>query len=241
MSPPRLYCPTLTAGLNPLPEEESHHAIAALRVRLDQKVTLFDGQGGEAVGRVRRLGKQHLEVEVPRISRRPFELTCQLTLAVAMPKAHRQGYLIEKCTELGVAAVWPITTERSVVRSRRGAVEKWRRRAIEAAKQSDRCWVPQLPPPQTFEESLERAGESASAAIMDPGATASLFRDFLLAAPDVTSVIVWVGPEGGWSDDERRRAAGAGAKPTKLGPTVLRTETAAVAVCAAIAVRWSVP
>ena len=215
--------------------EESHHAIAVLRVKIGAEVILFDGAGTEAVGQVQRIDRKQLEVHVGRLMRQPFELAYRLTLAVAMPKTHRQGYLIEKCTELGVAAIWPISTARSVTRPGRAAVEKWQRRAIEAAKQSRRSWVPQVTAPRTFDESIECAGEFDAAGLTERDDSAISFATFLAGQAKSSSVLVWVGPEGGWTDDERNRAIAAGAIPTRLGPCVLRTETAAVAVCAAVA------
>ena len=231
----RLFCPTLTEGAVRLSSEESHHAIAVLRVKIGAEVILFDGAGTEAVGHVQRIDRRQLEVNVGRLMRQPFELTHRLTLAVAMPKTHRQGYLIEKCTELGVAAIWPISTARAVTKPGRAAVERWQRRAIEAAKQSRRSWVPHVTAPRSFDESIEHAGDFDAAGITERDASAIPFPTFLAGQSESSSVLVWVGPEGGWTDDERNRAIAAGAIPTGLGPGVLRTETAAVAVCAAAA------
>ena len=231
----RLFCPTLTEGTVRLSLEESHHAIAVLRVKIGAEVLLFDGAGTEAVGHVRRIDRKQLEVDVGRARRQPFELAYRLTLAVAMPKTHRQGYLVEKCTELGVAEIWSISTTRTVTRPGPGAVEKWQRRAIEAAKQSLRCWVPHVTAPRSFDESIARVGEFDAVAITERNASAVPFSTFLADQPESSSVLVWIGPEGGWTDEERKRAIAAGGIPTGLGPSTLRTETAAVAVCAALA------
>ena len=231
----RLYCPALKPGVVRLPEEESHHAIAALRIRPDDDVELFDGQGGCAIARVVRVERQRLDVEVAGIVQRPFELPFRLTLAVAMPKTHRQGYLIEKCTELGVEAIWPIIAERSVTKPSATAQAKWTRRAIEAAKQSRRVFVPRIEAPQPFDQSVARVSEFDASALTDADDAASPLPSFLATLGHPCSVLAWVGPEGGWTDAERRQAVSAGATLTRLGPTVLRTETAAVAVCAAVA------
>jgi len=233
----RLHCPDLTLGSNVLSVEESHHAIASLRVKVGHEVTLFDGAGKEAVGHVTRIDRRQLSVEVARISEHPFDVPRRITLAVAMPKTHRQGYLIEKCTELGVAAVCPIITNHSVTKPGAGAVEKWRRRAIEAAGQSQRRWVPTVASPVTFAESTGRISEFDAAGLTDVDPSGRLLADFFSALPESSSVLVWVGPEGGWTDAERGRAIKAGAVKVKLSPTVLRTETAAVAVCAVAAIR----
>lgn len=220
--------------VNP-PSEEARHAIAVLRVSVGDEVVLFDGAGREATGRVARTDRKRLTVEVSHVERRPVELSRQVTLAVGMPRTHRQGYLVEKCTELGVGAIWPIDTDYTVTRPGSAAVEKWRRRAIEAAKQAERAWIPTIVEPQSFESALKRIAEFNASSLTDTGPSLPSFRAFLASVPAGCPVLVWVGPEGGWSETEARQAVEAGAVRTTLGPTVLRTETAAVAVCAAAA------
>lgn len=209
--------------------------IASLRAKVGHEVILFDGVGGEGVGLIVRIERRRVYVDVTQVTHRPFELRHRITLAVAMTKTHRQGYLIEKSTELGVAAIWPIIADRSVSRPDAAAVERWSRRAIEAAKQSNRSWVPTITAPRTFSECLKRLGDFNASSITHADSALVPFNTFLSAQIDGASLLVWVGPEGGWSDIERDLAVKAGAVPTTLGPMVLRTETAAVAVCAAAA------
>ena len=235
MPPCRLFHSTLHEGLLELSVEESHHAIGSKRAKFGDEVTLFDGAGREATGRIAKVDRHRIHIDVARITTRPFDLVHRITLAVAVGKIHRQGYLIEKCTELGVAAIWPIIAGRSVSKPGPAAVEKWSRRAIEAAKQSGRCWVPTIAMPQAFPAVLARCGEFDALALTDTGSNDASFAAFLSAVREGSEILVLVGPEGGWTDDERKRAAENGAVLTNLGPTVLRTETAAVAVCAAAA------
>ncbi len=209
---------------------------------------LFDGAGGEAAGVLQRVDRRRAQVVVGRVTRRPFELAHRLTLAVAMGRTHRQGYLVEKCTELGAAAIWPIVAARSVAKPDKDAVAKWSRRAIEAAKQSGRAWVPEIAAPMEFAELLRRVDEFDVVAVADPcssswrGRCAVIpFDEFVAASPADGTILALVGPEGGWSDDERTQLQvermTAAKRPTvvSLGPTILRTETAAVALCAAVA------
>ena len=249
MSPHRLYCPDMKVGLNLLTPEESHHAASSLRAKAGDEFVVFDGHGRQAAAQVNRITGRQTQVVVEHITLRPFDLLHRVTLAVAMTKAHRQGYLIEKCTELGAAAFWPILAERSVVRcalraprlTGRGAdpasaaVDKWFRRAVEAAKQSARAWVPTVEAPQTFTQAVARIGEFSAAAIADPDSSATPFTVFLGNHGEGSSLLVFVGPEGGWSEGEYRGAVAEGAVSIRLSPTVLRSETAAVALCAAAA------
>lgn len=243
MRRPRFFCPQIAPGSVVLPPDEAHHALTVLRGKAGREIALFDGAGTVAdavISEQSRRGdaaheKGRLRVEVKSVYTRPFDLAYRITLAVAMIKPPRQAYLIEKCTELGAAAIWPVIGERSVARPSKAATDKWSRRAIEAAKQCHRAWVPEVAAPIGFAECLERLGEfDASAVALAESATLP-FLNFLSSFARGASLVVLIGPEGGWSDTEQQQAVAAGAVPVTLGPTVLRTETAGVAVCAAAA------
>ncbi len=228
----RLFCPDLQEGAVTLSPEESRHATASLRLSRGSEVVLFDGAGAQASGVITHIARQEITVEAARMTQHPFELRCKFTLGVAMGRVHRQGYVIEKCTELGVAAIWPILAERSTSRPQEAAVGNWSRRAVEAAKQSVRVWVPTIAAPMTLTDCLEKRNEFDTAAIADLTPSAGSLARFLEAHPLARSILILVGPEGGWSDTELEAAAAAGVVSCRLGPTVLRTETAAVAACA---------
>jgi|CXWL01.1.fsa_nt_gi 16S rRNA (uracil1498-N3)-methyltransferase len=231
----RFYCPSLSIGVNELPPDEAHHAATVIRSRAGDCVELFDGRGVVASGMIEQVSRRGVSVRVEQTQTLPFELRHRLTLAVAMSKAHRQGYLVEKCTELGVAAIWPILAARSVTKPGEAAVEKWSRRAIEAAKQSGRAWVPAMAPVMAFGEALSRAKQFHVALFTSLDNQATSILRVVESHPSATELVAFVGPEGGWTDEERRAALDAGLIPVSLSPTVLRAETAAVAVCAALA------
>lgn len=232
MSNLRFYCQELTQGVNTLCTSESNHGVLSLRVKTGTQVVLFDGAGNEAVGIITRANRKAMKVKVDEIIHHPFELSRRMTIAVALPKTHRQGFLIEKCTELGAAAIWPIITTRSVAKPTASSVDKWFRRAIEAAKQSNRSWIPQIKPPCTFDECVGQCSPFDAFSIMDPQPDGQPFYEFLKSGKKDSSILVMIGPEGGWTDHEREQAIRAGAVCTLLSPTVLRSETAAMAACA---------
>ncbi len=244
MRRPRVYCPALATGPIALPSEESHHLRTVLRAEPGTEVIVFDGKGTEADGVIARVDRRGVVVEARDLRNRPFDLAVRVTLAVALGKPHRQTYLVEKCTELGVAAIWPILSERSLNKPGASTVERMSRRAIEAAKQSGRAWVPAIENTQPLAESVKRVGEFQSTAMADveeqegtpvAGVTLLPFHRFLSGLPEWASILVWVGPEGGWSAAERTLLRTSGAVSVTLSPTTLRSETAAVAVCAAAA------
>ncbi len=220
-----------------LSPEESRHAVGPRRVDVGQAVTLFDGAGSEAEATVTRADRRGLLVEVAEVLRYPQDSKIELTLAVAMGKTQRQSYLVEKCTELGVAAIWPMLTERSVAKPGQFAVKKWSRRAVEAAKQSHRRWLPKIEPPRSLAEIVDTFSSFAVVALADTSVESTGFDVLLGRVEAATPVLVLVGPEGGWSESERTRICGAGGVVVSLAPTILRTETAAVAACATAAMR----
>jgi len=229
-----LFNPDLSLGRYTLSPEESHHAVKVLRVRVGREVILFDGVGGEASATVVRVDRGRVRVNVLHVERHDREDAVALTLAVAPPRTHRQTYMIEKCTELGADAFRPIVTERGVVRLATGIVEKWSRHVVEACKQCGRRWLPDVLPPQRFLDTLERIGDFDCALIAQPGPASQPLVHVLTDRRRADSLLVWIGPEGGWTPVEIEAALCAGAVPTHLGKTRLRTETAAVAVTAVV-------
>lgn len=232
---PRLYCPGLGRAPLQLPAEELHHARNVLRIRSGDWVALFDGAGRESVATVGAVHRTGMELQAGEITLRPFELACRLTLFIALPRQHRQGFLVEKCTELGVAAMVPMATARSVVRPSTTLCEKLHRRAVEAAKQSGRAYVPSIGSPLEFADSLKHAPEFARAVVANPATDGRAMLDVLRDVPAGGAVACWIGPEGGWADEELEAAKSGGLAFVSLAPTILRIETAAMAVCAGAA------
>lgn len=249
MGRPRLFHSQLSAGEVTLSPEESRHASRVLRCRVNDQVVLFDGKGGEGVATVTEVNRGGVILQVADLAKRPFDQRVRLTLAVALPRAPRQPFMFEKCTELGVWAVWPMVCERSVVKPAAGQVEKWRRTTIEACKQCGRAWLPRIELPRPFSETLAHAAEFDTAVVTHADTSFTSLVDVLAASgtrsaggcsgesDDARTLLVWVGPEGGLSPEEIAAAVGVGAVGAQLGSHVLRVETAAITVAALCAVQ----
>jgi len=237
MSQTRLYCTPLAVGSVTLSAAESHHAAVVRRAKNGDEVVLFDGAGAEASGRIARPNRRAVVVDVEQITHHPPDLAIDLTLAVALGKAQRQSYVIEKCTELGVGAIWPLGTDRSVSRPGAATVEKWNRRAIEAAKQSRRRWLPQITAARALTDAAAAFDQFDYVAFADTEGTRLEWDRAVRSLERGSRVLVLIGPEGGWSAAERSQLEECGAAAICLAPTVLRTETAAVAACAAVSLR----
>jgi 16S rRNA (uracil1498-N3)-methyltransferase len=234
--PPRFYCPALS-GTPTLDGDELHHLHQVRRLGLGDQVELFDGRGGLALCTVAALGKRSAAFQVVRASvAAPPER--RLTIATAVPKGPRMDTLVEKVTELGVAAIWPITAERSSV-SDCGAEKQrgWQRRAVEACKQSGLLWLPEISEPQTLAEAVAaiKGSHFDLVLVADPSPEATPVLAVLAAGKAAAAIIAFVGPEGGFTDAERAALLAAGAAPVRLTPTILRIETAAIALAAAVA------
>lgn len=206
-------------------------------------MAVFDGQGHEAEATIATVGKTAVEIAVGCVRYRTRPLPA-LTLAFAMPKGPRQDVLIEKCTELGVASLQPLIAERSVCGASDHKRDKWRRATIEAAKQSGQSWLPDLPAPLSFDDGLRLVGNSdlvLAAMVPREGPKHRIFDlgDRLAAS---SRLLAFVGPEGGWSPEEADKLISHGAIAVSLGPNVLRIETAAIALSAAVhAIRPKTP
>ena len=200
--------PVLAAG-------DEHHLARVLRLRPGDPLTLSDGRGS---WRPARFG-------APPVPDGPIVAVPQavpaITIAFALVKGERPEWIVQKLTELGVDEIRPFVAERSVVRwteeKRTHAAERWRTVAREASMQSRRCWLPVVYPPCRFPDVA--ALDGAALADRDGGPV------------DLTHPVLLIGPEGGWSDTERDL----GLATVRLGPQVLRAETAAIAAATLLA------
>ncbi|MGQ9651712.1 MAG: RsmE family RNA methyltransferase [Phycisphaerae bacterium] len=229
MPKPRFHVSDLSNPDVVLTEQESHHASTSRRLRPGDPVVLFDGRGTEAGGQITTVSRSGVHVRILQTWTRPRPRPT-LTLAAAMPKGPRQDLLVEKCTELGIAALWPIQTARSVSQVSAHKLNKWRRTAIEAAKQSGQAWLPELSPPRQLIEALAQAHGFDRLLIAVPHA--EIPSQWLTSLADAESVLAFIGPEGGWTDSERAVCVGKGCRAISLGTNTLRIETAAIALAA---------
>ena len=201
--------------------DEMHHAARVVRVREGEEVELFDGKGLAAHGVITAVEHDQLTVNVLTIID-AREARLSITLAMAIIALDRFELVLQKATELGVRTILPIVTERVEIRPERyrGKQERWERIVFEAVKQSGRARMPQLESPLPYEEAIVRPGAKI---VFDADADPSPPLD---APPEAETL--FIGPEGGWSEDELQLARNAGARFRRLGARRLRTETAAI-------------
>lgn len=211
---------------------DAHHIAHVLRLRPGDRIEVIDSSARAFEAEI--VDGRGVGVRLLRESAPAQERSLRIDVAQAMPKAQKMDYVVEKATELGADAILPFVSERTIVRSAGAArLERWRRIARGAAKQSGRRGVPGVTVPLQFEELLARfraydlalfAWESA-----DSQPLRLRLRELLAGA---TSVLVVIGPEGGFSHAEADAARASGAELVSLGRNILRTETAALVLLA---------
>lgn len=224
-----------------LPPEAAHHAVRVLRLTDGDKVVLFDGNGGQWQARLALAGK-NVRATLEAFDAEDRQPPLAVTLVQGLPAADKMDWIVQKCTELGVAAIQPVTAVRSVVRLsgermvRRG--QHWQQVAVAACEQCGRNRVPAVAPLLDLPHYLGTAVAAEAAAMtrwmLAPGAELNLRGMEKPAGP----VTLLVGPEGGFEEAETRAALAAGFRPVSLGPRVLRTETAGPAMLAALMALW---
>ena len=247
MSLPRFYCPislstALAAGLHvDLPENAARHASRVLRLRVGDDLVLFDGTGGEYDACIIIMGRERVSVDVLEWRDIECEAPIQLTLVQALQAGEKMDMTVQKAVELGVARVVPVTSRRGVVRLegeralRR--VEHWRGIVVAACEQCGRNRVPEVLNLESLDRWLGKsAGNDVLRLMLAPGSAQTLgcFTPPLLGG----KVELLIGAEGGLAPEELELAVRAGYVGVRLGPRILRTETAGLAALAAIQCLW---
>ncbi|MFE1958037.1 16S rRNA (uracil(1498)-N(3))-methyltransferase [Streptomyces sp. NPDC059479] len=233
----------LRVGTVTLDGSEGRHAVSVRRLRVGEEIVLTDGAGTGAYGTVAAVeGKDRLDVAVTEVRTEPAP-SPGITVVQALPKGDRGELAVETMTETGVDTVVPWQAARCITqwKGERGAraLAKWRATAREAGKQSRRLRFPEVTGPMTDKQIAALLADADFAAVLheegsEPLATALLPAD--------GRIVLVVGPEGGVSPEELAAFAAAGAKPYRLGRTVLRTSTAGTAATALLlgrTGRWS--
>jgi 16S rRNA (uracil1498-N3)-methyltransferase len=236
----RVHCaaPLTAGGELALAEAAAAHVVRVLRLRAGDALVVFDGRGADFRGEIASIAGGTVRVRLlERLPVRP-ESPLAITLVQAISRGERMDWTLQKATELGASAIAPVMAARSVVRlDTRQAEAKlchWQAVVIAACEQSGRSRLPELRSPEPLREHLGRAPGPGPRLVLDPDADTELAA---LSAPG-SAVELLVGPEGGFDTDELAAAHAAGYRAVRLGPRVLRTETAGIVALAILQSRW---
>jgi 16S rRNA (uracil1498-N3)-methyltransferase len=212
-------------------KEEARHIACVMRMAAGDRIVAFDGTGKEYVGRIVAVRRGHVRIAVDEERLIREEAGTRVSLAQALPKRQTMDMIVEKATELGVAEITPVVTDRTVVRldpgGRDAKRERWQKIALSASKQCGRADIPAVRPVSTFADILGGA-RGYDAAMM--ACLAEDTRPLKEVIPDIQGkkILVMVGPEGDFSPAEIKAAAASGCILVSLGKRVLRVETAAL-------------
>lgn len=217
-----------------LPESASAHIGRVLRARAGEALTLFNGQGGEFDAQILTIERRSVRVRIGAHRAIERESPLQVTLLQALARGERMDLIVQKATELGVAAIIALPGERSVVRldaeGNKKRVEHLRAVAVSACEQCGRNRVPTIELASDLESAIARSPSADRRLLLVPEAEQTLVA-LSQSAPSITLLI---GPEGGFADDELALSAQHGFKNCRLGPRVLRAETAPLAALSVI-------
>lgn len=237
---PRIYTPqALTANQTfVLEAAASRHLLTVLRLQPGAPLLLFDGTGNEFEARLDAVDHQAARVTTGNARANRSESPLRITLAQGLARGARMDYTLQKAVELGVAEIIPVVTARSVVRldAQQAARkhEHWQQLVISACEQSGRVRIPAVQAPTLLKTLLVDARQAALRLLLDPDAESALGTR---QAP-TAGITLLIGPEGGLSTTEIAAAVQAGFQRVRLGPRILRTETAALVALSVLQARW---
>ncbi|MCI4567814.1 16S rRNA (uracil(1498)-N(3))-methyltransferase [Lysobacter sp. CFH 32150] len=223
-----------------LPEDAAAHLVRVLRLQPGDACVLFNGDGHDYDARILAASKRSVEAEVFGARVIDNESPLQITLVQGVARGEKMDLILQKATELGIAAVVPVSSERSEVRLEGERADKrvahWRSVVVSACEQSGRACVPAVAAPLPLQSALTQLPATTSARfLLDPEAAQSTAT---LSLPVNAGCVLAVGPEGGWSPRDREILREAGFSGLRLGPRILRTETAGLAAIAALQARF---
>ena len=234
----RLYVNQALAVQNvvQLNNECAHYLRSVLRIKKGHQVILFNGEGGEYQGEITEISRKEVIVTLTKFDNISIESNLSITLGLGISRGERMDFAIQKSVELGVKKICPLVTEHCSVQikddKKEKKVEHWQKISQNAAEQSGRTINPEVTNIDTFSNWVMQ--QTGTKLFLDPFAKNSLIE----VKNDTNQIALLAGPEGGFSEQERTIAIASGFIPIKLGPRILRTETAALAALTAVQTLW---
>lgn len=213
--------------------DDLRHIRTVLRKQPGDLLILLDGRGKEYTARIVRMERAEIIAEVVSEIKREAPPHPIITLCQGLPKADKMDWIVQKATELGVANIVPLITERTIVKIKdeEKRVSRWQKIAREAAMQSNRVDMPAIGRIASFKDFLRTRDPEPGTLLLLPWEEGTVpIKDILRGTSGIKKIIVLIGPEGGFSEAEAEAARARGFSLVSLGSNILRTETAAVAV-----------
>jgi 16S rRNA (uracil1498-N3)-methyltransferase len=235
---PRIYVDQLIElnGVCQLNESASHYVSKVLRMSLGRELIVFNGQGGEYLAEISKLDKKSVEISIKTFSSENRESDLSIELAIGISRGERMDWVLQKATELGVTSITPLLTERTEVKVSGDRQDKkmqhWQQIIISSCEQCQRNVLPRINEPQLINNWLGSVSADKKFVLHHR------HDQPLQSLQKPQSICLLIGPEGGLSDSEIQLAEKNGFQSLRLGPRVLRTETAPIAAISLVQYLW---
>lgn len=217
--------------------EDVKHISKVLRLTTEDLVEVCDGEKHEYIGKIKNISKEYILLDIVEKREIQREAPVEISLYQSIPKGAKMEFIIQKTIELGVNNIIPVSTERSIVqfkdnKDREKKVDRWQKIAEEAAKQSKRGVIPKIHMPISFKDALNHGKSNQLNIIAYEKEESNGIRDLINKEKNnnINKIGIWIGPEGGFSREEISLATTENLQSITLGPRILRTETAGLAV-----------
>ncbi len=231
ISPDQVIGPQITVT-----GEDARHITTVLRMKTGDRLLLSDGEGTDYTVKIMRAGRAEITAEIMSRAKRESGYPL-ITLGQGLPKSDKMDFIVQKATELGVADIAPLITERTIVKVKdeEKRIIRWQKIAREAAMQSNRPGIPKVETIRRLSDFLRTLNPEPGTLLLLPWEEGTIpVKNVLRGTSGIKRVIVLIGPEGGFSSTEAAIAKEKGFHLVSLGPNILRTETAAIAVLSMI-------
>jgi len=235
---PRLYIdqPLVLAESVALNENASHYLSKVLRMQEGRELIVFNGRGGEYSAQITEVGKKQVFIQINQFADDNRESALELSLAIGISRGERMDWVLQKATELGVTRIIPLVTERTEVRVKGEKQEKkiqhWQQIIISACEQCQRNLLPVIEEPQHLDEWLKTVSSDFRFVLHHRN------HQEIPASASPKSVSVLIGPEGGLTENEITLAEAEKFQSLRLGPRILRTETAPIVAISLVQYLW---
>ena len=218
---------------------DANHIKNVLRLKVGDPIDILDSTSRVYAAKIAKESKEEIKCEIISVRSIKSEPAIKVTVAQSLPKGQKMDLIVQKCTELGVHKIIPFLSERTVIKpgeeKKRERALRWQRIAKSAAEQSGRGIIPYLEEIKTFEELLDYPKQYELSLIPWEMEEKKTLKEILKKNKKIKSILITIGPEGGFSKKEIEAAIKAGFIPITLGKRILRTETASLAILSMIA------
>jgi len=221
-----------------------NHIKNVLRLQIGEQIVICDGQGNDFITIIESIEDKNIRVKIESITIAETEPNLKVTLFQGLPKGDKMEYIIQKCVELGIDEIVPVNTSRAVVKlsdekKMNKKIERWQKISESASKQSKRGKIPIISNVLSYAEAIKASNSMDMKFIAYENENEVTLKQVLTTDENIKTLGFYVGPEGGFTEEEVSRAIDAGIKPITLGKRILRTETASISLTAMIMYHYS--